>query len=321
MKNSWFGIRIIIFLLVITITASCETLSKAGIDSDTVFSTIALILFIGMMMYYLLPKPMGRRHGKVTSTHKQYNDNRFTDFVMGKIMKAYNVKEESEDASEESEYGDGLDKLANGESDKRHFEESPSARIDKATNRERYEKFEKRIENEGSKKIKPRKYNDSLLTDYMMEKIMKAYNVPKELEPDDEDESDFNEFEENYESSPDWIDQQPQFDSDEIEEIKAEEKFFKRIWLFLEIISLLWLLGISIAETKLPGIASFFADKIFLMALIMITPVVLLTLAMIVQILGSRTESLMSRIFTIIRGVFDLLILYWFIASRLSNLN
>jgi hypothetical protein len=262
-------------------------LSKAGVDSDTVFSTIALILFVGMMMYYLFPKPMGRRHGKVTSTHKQYNDNRFTDFVMGKIMKAYNVKEESEDASEESEDGDGLDKSASGESDKRHFEESSSARIEKATNRERYEKLEKRIENEGSKKIKPRKYNDSLLTDYMMEKIMKAYNVPKEPESDDKEESDFDEFEEDDESSPDWIDQQPQFDSFEEEEVEARTKFFKRTWIALEIIGLLWLLGTSIAE-KLPASAPFFTSKTPLVFLVRITPILLAALALIAKILGSK---------------------------------
>jgi hypothetical protein len=287
MKNSWFGIRIIIFLIVMAIAGFYKILSTVGVDLDTIFSTIALILFVGMMAYYLLPKPMGRRRRKVTSTHKQYNDNRFADFVMGKIMKAYNVKEESEDASGESEDGDGLDKLASGESDKRHFEESPSARIEKATNRERFEKLEKRIENEGGKKIKPRKYNDSLLTDYMMEKIMKAYNVPEKTESEEEEESEFDEFEETDDSTPTWLSQQSQFDSYELDVIEARIKFFKRTAVALEIIALLWVTGTYMAE-KLPASAPFFTSKTPLVFLVRIAPIVLAALALVAKILGSK---------------------------------
>jgi predicted Holliday junction resolvase-like endonuclease len=77
--------------------------SNAGVELDSVISTIALILFVGILAYYLLPKSQRRRRRTTTPKHKQYDDSHFTDQMMERIMKVYDIKEEANDTDEEAE--------------------------------------------------------------------------------------------------------------------------------------------------------------------------------------------------------------------------
>jgi hypothetical protein len=153
----------------------------------------------------------------------------------------------------------------------------------------------------------------------MMEKIMKAYNVPKEPEPDDEEEGDFYEFEEDDKSFSDWSDQQPQFDSYEAEDVEARAKSFGMLSAALEIIGLLWLFGIVFVEDIFPSAKSIFADKTLLTFIIKVFPVPLLITAMITRFLDFKSKSSRDRTLTIFRGIFLLLVGFGYVVNQLSD--
>jgi hypothetical protein len=269
MKNSWFGIRIIIFLTVMAIAGSGQILSKAGVDFDTVLSTIALILFIGMMTYYLFPKSQGRRHRDVTSTHKQYNDSRLTDFMMERIMKVYNVKEEASEPEDDNDVYEST----KSEFDNKNFQRRSGKEIVKAAEEKIDEETSEEVEadEEIAVEVKHKQYNDSRLTDYMMEKIMKAYNVKEETEDTDEDDEEFEEedeetegefaeeFEEENIDSPTTYDNkrtestpQPVIYNEDEEKATGLRRFFTAVN-FPITLAVLWLIVLGTAENFIPN--------------------------------------------------------------------
>jgi hypothetical protein len=111
--------------------------------------------------------------------------------MMERVMKAYNVKEETEDTGEKTE------------DDKDVYESSKHESADKNFQRRSGKGTGKEVETgeEFSVEVKHKEYNDSRLTDLMMERIMKAYGIEEETDEqsDDEfDEEDEGEFDEEF---------------------------------------------------------------------------------------------------------------------------
>jgi hypothetical protein len=155
-------------------------LSEPDSGLDLIFSTIALILFLGIMAYYLFPKAQRRRHRTTVSKHKQYDDSRFTNFMMERVMKAYNVKEETDDTGEEAEGDKDVYESPKRESANKNFQR----RSGKETGKEVETGEEFAVE------VKHKEYNDSRITDLMMERIMKAYGVEEETDEESDDKFD-----------------------------------------------------------------------------------------------------------------------------------
>lgn len=167
---------------------------------------------------------------------------------------------------------------------------------------------------------KPRhkQYKDSRLSDYMIAKIMKAYNVSEKPEPDEE-ENDFIEYEENDEPSPVWSDQQPQFDSCEAEDAEARSKSHDSLSTLLEIVGLLWLCGIILAEENVPGAKMILEGKTSFAFVIKVFPALLLMVALIVQIFSSRSKSSGEHALMIFRSIVLLLIGVGYAFNQLSD--
>jgi hypothetical protein len=169
----------------------------------------------------MFPKISGRRHKNTIPTHKQYEDSRPTDYMMERIMKVYNIKEDAEDTNEEVEREstakvnerkeENAEKEANEdqeeETDKepevdQEMAEVQAEETDEEVNKDQEEEVVEEIDEEqedneeAGEKVKHKQYNDSRLTDYIMAKIMKAYGVKEETEEESDEEVDENQEDE-----------------------------------------------------------------------------------------------------------------------------
>ena len=181
MSNPPSGMKkFLVFMLPPSIGVFIYFLSKLDIDLDLVMSQITFVLFASVTVYFLFPKTHKRKRGTATPKHEQYNDSRLTDALMGRILNAYNVKEKTDETGEEIE----------DESNIIGFKRKSGKKTIEVVK----EKFvEEEIGEEIEEEVEHKQYNDSRLTDYMMEKIMKAYNVKEETNDTDDDEEEFEE--------------------------------------------------------------------------------------------------------------------------------
>jgi len=182
--------------------------SELNLDSDTVISTIALFLFVSVFGYFLFPKTGGRKHRNTMPTHKQYDDSRATDYMMERIMKVYNIKEDTEDTNEEvkvesmegakedqeetdektevdQEITEGQAEAAEQDINEDQEKEVNEEEVDEETEVDQeIDEQEDNDDDDGDEveEVEHKQYNDSRLTDYMMAKIMKAYGIKEETE-------------------------------------------------------------------------------------------------------------------------------------------
>jgi hypothetical protein len=183
MNDSPVGIKAIIIFMVLVVIVLQKLLSGLNMDASTIISRIAFLLFVGAVGYYLFPQVRIRKHHISTPKHRQYSESEASDLMMKSIMKAYNIKEETDDTEDES--NEEIDKEIVGdqenEADKEVCEELKEDVVeDQAGN----------IDKEIIKETKHRRYNDSRLTDYVMKKIMNAYGVKEEIEEESDEEVD-----------------------------------------------------------------------------------------------------------------------------------
>ena len=197
--------------------------SELNLDSDTVISTIALFLFVSVFGYFLFPKTGGRKHRNTMPTHKQYDDSRATDYMMERIMKVYNIKEDTEDTNEEvkvesmegakedqeetdektevdQEITEGQAEAAEQDINEDQEKEVNEEEVDEET--EVDQEIDEHEDNDDDddvdevEEVEHKQYNDSRLTDYMMAKIMKAYGIKEETEEESDEEVDENQEDE-----------------------------------------------------------------------------------------------------------------------------
>lgn len=110
-------------------------------------------------------------------------------------MEIYGAKEEIDNTEEQAEDNIGFDRSINGGVDKQSFKRKSDTNTESPTEKGIVEEV---IEEQTDVNVKHTQYNDSLLTDYMMSKIMKAYNVQEEADSEEEEEeSNIDEFEED----------------------------------------------------------------------------------------------------------------------------
>lgn len=232
MNNSPSGMKKVpIRIISLMVGGLVYLLVKLDIDINSVMSTIALLLFISVMGYYLLPKTHARRQRTAVPKHKQYDDSNLTDRMMEKIMKAYNVKEKTDDADEEFEEDNGFNESTEKNFSSKKFGEKSSHVINKVVEEEIREEDSKEVEEEVDEEIdvvvKHKQYNDSRLTDYVMEKIMKAYNVKEETDDTDDEDEEFEEEdeEEDEEEADEEVENSPIFYGNETGTIESKPQF------------------------------------------------------------------------------------------------
>jgi hypothetical protein len=184
MSNSRIGIKTIIIFIVIISIAFQRLVTGLDIDSNTIISQIAFLLFISVVGYYLFPQARERKRRIIKPKHKQYKESRLTDLIMEKIMNAYNVKEEETD----EEVDEGQEEI--DEDQEEATEEEVDEEQKEVTEEEILEDQEDETDEEVNEETEHRHYDDSRITDYVMKKIMKAYGIKEETEEESDEEVD-----------------------------------------------------------------------------------------------------------------------------------
>lgn len=174
-------------------------------------------------------------------------------------------------------------------------------------------------------KPKHKQYDEDRYADYFIKEASKIYNLKKipqeqsEEQEDNEAESDDIEFEEESDIAPNWLSQQNQYESQELEDIEIREKRFEKISNTLELTGIVCLYGVIITRQFFPGTDFFWVSKTLTSLLVKIAPMAPVILSVIIRILESQNKTLRIRVFTIIRELVILLLGLGYIAGQIID--
>jgi hypothetical protein len=186
MDYSSLDIKKVVIFALMFIAGFLWLTSELHLDAATV---IALSLFFGACGFFIFPRSGGRKHRAFIPRHKQYDESLYSDFIMERILKAY--EGEARDSTPKS-LAKSTETIEEKQIEKKINEEA----VDEPTDEEQEEEIAEDVDGEevdgddGEEELEPRHYNDSRLTDYVMAKIMKAYNVEEEEEEVDDTEEE-----------------------------------------------------------------------------------------------------------------------------------